>query len=319
MNRLEWIAAVTLLTAVSTAHSQSMTYDFRGIGTVCTAQPGADFVCESDVQFTGSITMEVLDPNPGGPDGELDRTWRAWADNGWVQNNFVIRWGDQTYVPGAAPGMQMRRSFTEVWNDFIGLPDDPWRDMLHNSVVYASADDLCVDDAELVRITTDRSWLDGLEFDLSAKLAPGADATNELSFNNIACGATFDHRYARIQLTAMSPHATQAHIDIRPHADPNYINPKSAGLVAVAVLGSTEFDATQVDPQWARFGPRRASPLGEVRVADVNRDGYPDAVLRFRIRDTGIRFGQHIAGLAGRTFAGERFFGVDRIRTPGHR
>ena len=36
-------------------------------------------------------------------------------------------------------------------------------------------------------------------------------------------------------------------IDIKPDSDRNSINPKSKGVVPVAVLGSMEFDATQVN------------------------------------------------------------------------
>lgn len=61
----------------------------------------------------------------------------------------------------------------------------------------------------------------------------------------------------------------------------------------------------------AQLGPRHAAAVGAVRIADVNRDGFPDALLKFRARETGIRAG-HRAVLKGETFAGQRFFGVDR-------
>jgi hypothetical protein len=316
MNIRPWVAAVTLLAGAGAAHAQSVTYDFKGTGELCTAaQPGSDFICESDVQFTGSVTMQVLDPNPGGPDGESNGVTDAWAENGWVQNSFVIRWGDQTFIPGPLPDMRLSESFTEVSNGFAGRADFPLTDMLYNSVFYSS--DLCIQSVQMIRSTTDMSWLDGIDFDLSATLAPGADATNTLDFESGPCGTSPEHRYGNVTLTSLTPRATRVKIDIRPHADPNYINPKSAGFVPVAILGSGEFDATQVDPRWARFGPRHARAVDAVRIADVNRDGFPDAVLRFRIRDTGICPKQHAATLTGRTFAGERFLGVDRIRIAG--
>jgi hypothetical protein len=316
MKHRAWIAFTALLTCAGAAQSQSMTYDFEGRGEVCTApQPGADFVCESDVRFTGTVTMDVLDPNPGGPDGELDGEFRAWADNGWVKNGFVIRWGDQSFVPGPVPGMELSESFTEVWNNFAARADEPPTDQLNNSVYYSS--DLCIDQASLVRSTTDTAWLDKLEFDLRARLAPGAGATNVLTFDTTSCGTPAVQRYGSIALTALTPRARRVDIDIRPHADPNYINPRSAGFVPVAVLGSAGFDATQVDPRSLRLGPGHARAKGEVRVADVNRDGYPDAVLRFRIRDVGICMKQHTLVLTGRTFSGEPFFGVDQVRIPG--
>ena len=278
MSHRFWIAAVSLFACAGTAHSQSITYDFKGIGQVCTAaQPDADFVCDPDAQFTGSVTMDVLAQAPGGSDGETDGVSFARDDNGFVQNSFVIRWGNESFTPGPVPQMQRSESFTEVDNDFTLLPGDPPIDRLWNGVLFSGGD--CQMQADLVRSTPDTSWLGGLNFNLSARLAPGTDALNILSFDTIACDASFYHRYAFLQLTSLTPHARRVGIDIRPHADPNFINPKSEGFVTVAVLGSTDFDATQVDPRFTRFGPSRAEPVGDIRISDVNRDGGRRAAL----------------------------------------
>ncbi len=322
MTHHAWIAAIPLLVTAGTAHAQSVTYDFKGIGVVCkSTERGVPQVCESDVPFTGSVTMELLAPGPAGADSWTDGVSFAWDQQGWVQNSFVIRWGDETFIPVPGPDMQRADSEFGIWDNHIELPEDPWRDSLWNTIFYSEgiyAGRVCEEQVGLSRTTTDTSWLDGLDFDPSATLAPGADATNSLSFG-VNCDQYDLALSGGFTLTELTPRATRVHIDIRPHAQPNYINPGSAGLVAVAVLGSMEFDATQVDPDATRFGPHRAAPVNDGRIADVNRDGYPDAVLRFRIRDTGIRFGQHAAALAGKTFAGDSFIGVGRVRTPRRR
>lgn len=320
MTHSNWIATITLLVAAGAAHSQSVTYDFKGVGDVCKGTGGNPQVCQSDVPFTGSVTMELLAPGPAGPDSSTDGISFAWDQQGWVQNSFVIRWDDETFIP--VPGPEMQRSDSEfgVWNDHVELPEDPFRDQIWNTIFYSEgiyAGRVCEEQVYMARITTDTSWLDGLDFDPSAGLAPGADAVNSLSFG-VNCDQYDLAVSGGFTLTELTPRSTRVHIDIRPHADPNYINPESKGFVPVAVLGSAEFDATQVDPQSVRFGPHKATAVDDVRVADVNRDGRPDAVLRFRIRDAGIRFGQHAAALAGKTFAGASFLGVDRILTPGH-
>jgi choice-of-anchor B domain-containing protein len=64
----------------------------------------------------------------------------------------------------------------------------------------------------------------------------------------------------------------------------------------VAILGSNTVDVRDVDLQSLRMGPGNAAPLpvlpqrlgrGPLRV-DVNRDRYPDIVLRFGVHDTGL-------------------------------
>jgi hypothetical protein len=106
-------------------------------------------------------------------------------------------------------------------------------------------------------------------------------------------------------------------IDIKPASKPNPVNPKSRGVLRVAVLGSGAFDATQVDSPTVRFGPGNASPVRDGRVADVNHDGSPDMVLFFDTKATGIRCGDTSASLSGQTFGGQRFAGSDSIHTVG--
>ena len=61
-----------------------------------------------------------------------------------------------------------------------------------------------------------------------------------------------------------------------------------------------------------------ASPdLDHVQSEDVNGDGRPDLVLRFRIRDTGLGCGQSTAILTGRTVLGDRISGTDTIHVVG--
>jgi hypothetical protein len=106
-------------------------------------------------------------------------------------------------------------------------------------------------------------------------------------------------------------------IDIKPGSKSNPFNPKSRGVLRVAVLGSGEFDATQVDSSTVHFGPGNASVVRDGRVVDVNHDGYHDMLLHFDRKATGIRCGDDSASLSGKTFGGQRFAGSDFIRTVG--
>jgi hypothetical protein len=79
-------------------------------------------------------------------------------------------------------------------------------------------------------------------------------------------------------------------IDIKPGGTPNAINPRDQGVIPVAVLSSSTFDATQLDPATVRFGnsgavPTDSRPRGgcQPRWTSVSRLSIPDAGCRHRL------------------------------------
>lgn len=107
-------------------------------------------------------------------------------------------------------------------------------------------------------------------------------------------------------------------IDIRPHSFPNNINPKSQGVIPVAILTTGTFDATTVDPTTVLFGPT-GTEAASVHSAmnDVDGDGDLDLILHFKNPATGIRCGDTAAALNGKTFDGQPISGSDSIMTVG--
>jgi hypothetical protein len=81
-------------------------------------------------------------------------------------------------------------------------------------------------------------------------------------------------------------------IDIKPGSDPNSINVKSKGVLPVAILGSADFDTTQVDPvtmllSWDGMTggiPGIISPL-RWNWEDINGDGFMDMGLKYSMGD----------------------------------
>jgi hypothetical protein len=90
-------------------------------------------------------------------------------------------------------------------------------------------------------------------------------------------------------------------IDIKPGSDPNSVNPRSKGVIPVAVLGSTVFDAMQVVPTTVTFGRGGAFPAHDGHVEDVDDDGFMDMMFHFKTKDTGIDCGDTEATLMGMT------------------
>jgi hypothetical protein len=107
-------------------------------------------------------------------------------------------------------------------------------------------------------------------------------------------------------------------IDIKPGSNPNSINPKSQGVIPVAILTTGAFDASTVDPSTVLFGATgtEAAPV-QSALEDVDGDGDADMILHFNTQDTGIVCGHTSAALTGETFSGQLIEGSDSIETVG--
>lgn len=108
-----------------------------------------------------------------------------------------------------------------------------------------------------------------------------------------------------------------AAIDIRPGDDTNAVNPADPGTVPVAILGSERFDVGSVDDATLAFGPNGAAPttVPATSLEDVNGDGFLDLLSHYRLRDTGIAFGDTQACLHAKTVEGFPIEGCDSIQT----
>jgi hypothetical protein len=113
-----------------------------------------------------------------------------------------------------------------------------------------------------------------------------------------------------------------AELDIKPGSLPNPINPKSNGVVPVALLGNEGFNVEEVDVSTLRFGPGGAMPDHDLtnpgvyrgHVQDVNEDGYMDLVSHYRQKGTGLSSGDTEACLSGELLGGRSFEACDSVR-----
>jgi hypothetical protein len=124
---------------------------------------------------------------------------------------------------------------------------------------------------------------------------------------------------------AFPPCKIEVDIDIKPGSFPNSINPRSMGVVPVAILGSAEFDVTTVDVTTLAFGPNGAAAAHDLtdpltyadHLQDVNEDGFTDLVSHYRQKETGLAPGDTEACLTGETFDGVPIEGCDSVNVLG--
>jgi hypothetical protein len=106
---------------------------------------------------------------------------------------------------------------------------------------------------------------------------------------------------------------TEVAIDVLPGNSANVVYPNQAGKLPVAVLGSAEFDATQVNPATLKFGLGQASPDGAAVISNVDNLFGNDTTVKFNVGAIGIFCGDTEVGLTGATFAGDAITGSDSI------
>ena len=121
---------------------------------------------------------------------------------------------------------------------------------------------------------------------------------------------------------AWSPGAVQAltiSIDLRPDdPPPTIVAPRAQGRLPVGILTTDTFDATTVAPATIRLGPTgtEAAPV-RINRADVDRDGDTDLQLFFAIQDLGVKCGDKLLILKGRTTGEQEVEGSASIVTEG--
>ncbi|MCM3904970.1 MAG: S8 family serine peptidase [Pyrinomonadaceae bacterium] len=126
-----------------------------------------------------------------------------------------------------------------------------------------------------------------------------------------------DLRQAIAQLTHV---AIDVALDIHPDGLPNPIDPRSKGVIPVAILTTETFNASIVNPTTIRFGATgtEAAPV-QSALEDVDGDGDIDMILHFKTQNTAIQCGKTSASLTGQTFDGRAIEGSDSIVTVGCR
>ena len=102
-------------------------------------------------------------------------------------------------------------------------------------------------------------------------------------------------------------------IDIKPGGNPNNINPRSKGVVPVAVLTTKDFNANTIDPDTVTFAG--AEPVRSM-LCDVDGDGKEDMLFHFKTQElfeNDLKEDSKEATLTGETNSGDVIAGTDRV------
>lgn len=109
-------------------------------------------------------------------------------------------------------------------------------------------------------------------------------------------------------------------IDIKPGSTHKVINMKSEGVIPVAILGSENFDVTDIDVTTILFGQYGEGGPGAVpfhdpagHLEDVNGDGFTDLVCHFKTQETSLDAGIDWVGLTAQLNDGRWIEGSNNV------
>lgn len=103
-------------------------------------------------------------------------------------------------------------------------------------------------------------------------------------------------------------------IDIKPGSDTNAVNPRSRGVIPVAIYGTDALLVENIDVTSLRFGPGAAIPAHGGHLEDIDGGGHTDLLTHYRTQASGIMEGDDRACLSG-VIAGTSFVACDSVRT----
>lgn len=148
---------------------------------------------------------------------------------------------------------------------------------------------------------------------------PDGPGTLSVTYENgVSTELRFYYTSQEIYLGAREPEEIEVRIDIKPGSDLNPINPRSNGLVPVAIFGTKDFDATEIDPATVLLAGAKVATRGKTgklmsHPEDVDGDGKTDLMVHFAVQSEGVAWVTGQVKLSGQTFDGQDVEGFDQI------
>lgn len=116
----------------------------------------------------------------------------------------------------------------------------------------------------------------------------------------------------------LGPTEIEVTIDIKPNSEPNCINNDGNGVIPIAILGTVDFDVTQIDAASVLLegmGIRIAGKSNKLlsHISDSNGDGIDDLFCQIEDFDGALEEGAESATLTGMLLDGTPIIGTDSI------
>jgi len=277
----------------------------------------SDFPAFSTI-FEGKIKVETTGDNDfigfalGFRPGDTANTSADYLLVDWKQGNQWFNFGSPSCTPGstAPAGLAVSR--------VTGIPtaDEFWG---HTNFPASTPPPPCPDDGGLDQLAQGKNlgstgWADNTEYEFkfvfnAASLKVFVDGVLEIditgSFNDGRIAFyNFSQESVRYSGFTVEP---LVQIDIKPGSDPNCFNNDGHGVIPVAILGSADFDATQVDSATVQLEGLEVRAAGKsnkllAHVEDVNGDGFDDLVVQIEDTDGTFTSGSGTATLTGNLY-----------------
>ncbi len=126
-----------------------------------------------------------------------------------------------------------------------------------------------------------------------------------------------DYDVYLVKLAPVAPGALGVAIDIKPGSTTNPVNLASNGTTPVAIFGSADFDAAQIDPSTVTLAgaPVATNSRGKWKAtaADIDEDGTTDLLVHVVTARMAVSVGDTSATLTGQAYDGTPIEGSDRI------
>ena len=104
---------------------------------------------------------------------------------------------------------------------------------------------------------------------------------------------------------------------MKPGGEPNCLNIDGNGIIPVAILGSADFDVTEIDTSTLDFAGTQVRVRGngnqQCSIEHLDDDGHPDLTCQFVDDPTAWRPGDAMAAVSGELSDSTPFYGEDSI------
>jgi hypothetical protein len=247
-------------------------------------------------------------------------TWKhgSWplitgSDAAWISSAYYVEdpvndsWRKFTRTFELCPGAYNISGSIKVTSD-------------NAEIVYLNGSEVGSDGEVYGPFVDDHEWATVLTYDLTSHLQAGTNTLVTVVRNYYQSGGSTTSNPTGLIYEAVITYdcPIQVQIDIKPGSDPNCFNNDDHGVIPVAILGSADFDVTQIDPGSVNLDSLAVKAVGKgnkllAHIEDVNGDGWDDLVVQIQDQDEAFTSGSGTAKITGQLWDGTPFEGSDSI------